>query len=182
MVHKKIFFLFVIIFPSILFGQFAIHKHIAGPTLGFSFLDNTVQLGLNHEYGISLDELGLNETGKLGIGGVLRYWSYSENFPNVNWSYTNLLLGFQSNYHFYMANEQIDPWAGLILAYNVGSVKNEIKTIGYLVKDKSHGGIWLGLNAGVRYWFSNNTALNIRIGFGTSNYGALDIGFDYKFQ
>jgi hypothetical protein len=172
--------IFILFLPSLIYSQFTVNKHILGPSVGFSFLGSTVQLGLNHEYALDLREIGVEEGGSVGVGGILRYWSYSENFVNVSWDYTDILLGVQANYHFYMADDKIDPWFGLILAYDFGSSKAEIKTPGFRVGEESHDGIWLGVNAGIRYWFEENMAMNIRIGFGTFSYGAVDLGFDYK--
>ena len=182
MVHKKLFFIILFCIPSLVHSQFSVNKHILGPTIGFSFLGSAVQFGVNHEYSMSLQELGIDEGGRIGIGGILRYWSYSENFVNVSWNYTDILIGLQTNYHFYMADDKIDPWFGLILAYDFGSSEAKIKTAGFKVGDESHDGVWLGVNAGIRYWFVQNMAVNIRIGFGTLSYGAVDLGFDYKFN
>ena len=182
MIHKIFFIIILFLIPSFLFSQFSVNKHILGPSVGFSFLGSAVQFGLNHEYSMSLEELGIDQGGILGIGGVIRYWSYSENFVNVSWDYTDILFGVQANYHFYMSDDKIDPWFGLILAYDFGSSEAEIKTPGFRVGDESHDGVWLGANAGIRYWFAENMAVNMRIGFGTLSYGAIDIGFDYKFN
>lgn len=182
MIHKIFSLFFILILPSVIFGQFETNKNHLGPSVGFSFLGSTIQFGLNHEYGISLEELGIDKVGKLGIGGVFRYWDYKENFPNVEWDYTDILVGIQTNYHFYMANDKVDPWAGLIIAYDFNSVNSKIKTVGYEAIEESYGGLWIGAQAGARYWFNKDMAISIRIGFGTINYGSLDLGFDYKFN
>ena len=182
MIHKRFPLILVLLFPSYLFSQFEIDKHIAGPSIGFSFLGSTVQYGLNHEYGISLNNLGIDEVGKLGIGGVFRYWDYTEEFTDVKTNYTNILFGIQTNYHFYMANDKVDPWAGVIVAYNFGSADHTIKTVGFKVNKDSHDGFWIGVHAGARYWISSKIGLNIKIGFGIRSYGSLDLGFDYKFN
>jgi hypothetical protein len=181
MVHKIFLSIAILLLPSLSFGQFEINKHIAGPSIGFSFLGSTTQIGLNHEYAVLVRDIGINEPGILGVGGIFRYWSYSENFANVDWSYTDILLGVQTNYHFYFKNDNIDPWFGLVFAYDFGSVKSKIKTVGFMAGEESHGGFWIAANAGMRYWIKNNLAINVRIGFGTLSYGALDLGIDYKF-
>jgi len=181
MIHKK-YVITLLLLPTLLFAQFEINKHILGPSIGFSFLGSAPQLGINHEYSLGLDEFGLEAEGKLGLGGIIRYWSYSENFVNVEWDYTDILIGIQSNYHFYMSNDNIDPWLGVILAYDFGSSDFKIKTAGFNIIDDSHGGFWLGANGGIRYWFKENMSINLRIGFGTLSYGALDLGFDYKIK
>lgn len=182
MVHKKILFFILLIIPSVVIGQFEVGKNIIGPSFGFSFLGSSIQLGINHEYSLSLEQLGLEKSGKLGIGGIFRYWSYSEEFSHVDWNYTDIIFGVQTNYHFYIANEKIDPWLGITMAYDFGYVDNNIKIPGIEIDDKTYGGFWIAVGAGLRYWISENIAVNGRIGFGTLSYGALDLGFDYKIE
>jgi len=182
MVHKSIFILLFLFSTLNLFGQFDLNKHVLGPSVGFSFLGSTLQFGINHEYSIDLNNLGISSSGKLGVGGIFRYWKYSENFTHVDWDYTDILIGIQTNYHFYMSNENLDPWFGIIMAYDFGSSKSKIKTIGFLIGKETHGGFWVAANAGMRYWVKENIALSIRIGFGNLSYSALDLGFDYKFN
>ncbi len=179
MIHRFIFII-LFLFSYNLFGQFEGNKHIVGPSFGFSFLGSSFQIGANHEYGINLVDMGIDGAGKIGIGGIFRYWNYSEETVNVNRDYTDILAGLQTNYHFYMPNDKVDPWIGLILAYDFGYQDVEIKNIGFKVDDESYGGFWIGAQAGSRYWINNNLALNLRIGFGIESYGFLDFGFDYQ--
>jgi hypothetical protein len=176
MISKKYILLLLVVFSINVFGQFQNYKHILGPSIGFSFLGSSVQLGLNHEYGIAL-----TDNGDLGIGGVFRYWSYSEEFPAVKWSYSNVLLGLQANYHFILKNTNFDPWAGLIFAYDIRSANKEILIQSVNFHNSDDGGFWIGAQAGARYWVNNQIAFNFRIGFGTLSYSALDIGLDYTF-
>lgn len=159
-------------------AQFEVGKSYAGPSLGLSFLGSTFQLGLNYEYGMSLESIGVSAPGKLGVGGVFRYWGYSEDFGAGKWSYTDILIGAQGNYHFVVGDGKLDPYIGLVLAYDIGSVNWEgVKAIGWT--DRTSGGFWLGLQGGLRYFFSPKTALNARFGFGTLSYGALEVGIDF---
>ncbi len=176
MIHKKFILLFILIFSVNVFAQFQNYKHTVGPSIGFSFLGSTIQLGINHEYGIALTDYG-----NLGIGGVFRYWSYSEEFPAIKWSYSNILLGCQINYHFFLKNSDFDPWAGVILAYDFRSSNEEIILQNVNYNKADDGGFWVGAQAGARYWLNKQMALCVRIGFGTLSYSALDIGFDYTF-
>jgi hypothetical protein len=176
MIHNKIFLLLIFSVTSI-FGQFKDYKHVVGPSIGFSFLGSTIQLGINHEYGIELSDVG-----KLGLGGVFRYWSYSEVFPNVEWSYSNILVGLQSNYHFILNDSRFDPYAGIILAYDFGSANKKIIVQNVNINNSHNDGFWIGAQAGTRYWISEKLAVNARIGFGTLSYSALDIGFDFTFD
>ncbi|MEX0602301.1 MAG: hypothetical protein WD295_03100 [Bacteroidota bacterium] len=159
--------------PGLSLAQFEAGKSMAGPSLGLSFLGSSVQFGLNYEYGMKMD------FGMVGIGGLFRYWSYSETYFGGGWKYTDVLIGAQANYHFKMENDKLDPWAGLVLAYDVGSVSWEGQDYGY--SSPTHGGMFLGGHAGGRYWFSPTMAVTARFGFGTLGYSALDLGVDFKF-
>ncbi|MCB0751603.1 MAG: hypothetical protein KDC52_09030 [Ignavibacteriae bacterium] len=182
MIHKKYIFIILLFAASNISAQFQSGKHTAGPSVGFSFLGSTIQLGINHEYGFTLRDLGIENDAKIGIGGIFRYWSYSEVFPLVEWSYSNILIGAQANYHFMLKDPNFDPWAGIILAYDFGTVNGSFLTSNIRINDPSNGGLWFGAQAGLRFWINNQMALSLRLGFGTLSYGALDIGLDYAFN
>ena len=181
MIHRYVY-IFLFLFTSISLGQFENNKHVLGPSFGFSFLGSSFQIGLDHEYGINLAELGIEGAGKIGVGGIFRFWNYSEETTNVKRDYTDIIAGLQMNYHFYMPNDRVDPWVGIILAYDFGYQDVEIKTSSFKVKDDQYGGFWIGAQAGSRYWINDKLALSLKIGFGIENYGFLDFGIDYKFD
>lgn len=177
--NKKNFLLVSIIFISLhtaVFSQYNEGKHYAGPSVGLSFLGSAFQIGGNYEYALQVENFGL-----IGVGGILRYWGYSENFIGGKWKYTNILVGAQGNYHFKIKNlEQLDPYAGIVLAYDGGSVSyNGPDNRNY--PTPSHGGLWIGAQGGLRYWFNPSIAATVRVGFGSLSYGALELGVDLKF-
>lgn len=169
-------FLMCIFFISSANAQYEVGKHYAGPSIGLSFLGSTAQLGLNYEYAFTIKDFGT-----VGAGGIFRYWSYKAGFFGGNWSYTNILIGGQFNYHFRMDNKKFDPWVGAVLAIDVGSVSTSYSDNSILRSDPSHGGMWLGFQGGARYWITPTIALMGRVGFGTLSYGALEVGVDFKF-
>lgn len=180
MIHKYLIY-FLLIFTTVLYGQFETDKHVVGPSIGFSFLGSSIQYGINHEYGINLTDLGIKANGRIGIGGIFRFWTYSEETINVNRDYRDILTGLQANYHFYMPNDKVNTWLGVIFAYNFGSEDVQLKIQEFKIKDdESYGGFWIGAQAGSRYWLNKNLALSLRIGFGIENYGFIDFGFDYQ--
>jgi len=167
--------IFILIFQSTGKPQFKEGMHYAGPSIGLSFLGSAFQFGGNYEYGINI-----NNFGNIGVGGILRYWSYSEKFLGGEWSYSNFLIGAQGNYHFNInLFENIDPYAGIVLAYDGSSVSFKGTQNNY--PTPSHGGFWLGFQGGVRYWINPQTSITGRVGFGTLSYGALEVGVDFKF-
>jgi hypothetical protein len=161
-------------------------NNFLGLCLGLSFLGSTVQLGINYEHLMQVENFGT-----MGIGGVFRYWSYSEDYfykeygyygANLKgeWSYTNVLIGAQGNYHFAVNNDKFDPWIGLVLAYNAASVNWNGPSAGNNFIKPVYGGVFLGLHGGLRYWLSPNLALTGRLGFGTLSYGGLEVGVDFR--
>jgi hypothetical protein len=156
-------------------AQYEIDKHYAGPSLGLSFLGSTFQLGLNYEYAFTIKDFGT-----VGAGGIFRYWGYKESVFTSSRSISNVLIGGQFNYHFYVENKKIDPWAGVVLSYVSASItRNYLNNLQY--SEPSYGGFWLGFHGGARYWITPTLALMGRIGFGTLSYGALELGVDFKF-
>jgi len=150
-------------------GQYDLQKHYVGPSFGITFLGSTVQFGANYEYSMKLEEVG-----KIGIGGIFRYWSYSE----FRWSYTDIIVGAQANYHF-KTKGKLDPWAGLVLAFDFGSWDYDGPKSNYW-SDPSYGGLWMAFQGGTRYWISPSLALVARFSYGSLSYGALDLGVDFK--
>lgn len=174
---KKAIFILLALFilSSTSFAQFEANKSYAGPAVGLSFLGSTVSFGANYEYGMSMKEIGVDAPGLLGIGGLVRYWSYDEGF----WSYTDLVIAAQGNYHFILDNKKLDPYLGLIIGYDVGSF--DWGGPNSSLYDISYGGFIFGASAGVRYWFSPQMAINARLGTGSNLGSTLDVGVDFKF-
>ena len=151
-------------------AQYEADRNYIGPSIGFAFLGSTPDFGASYEYGINMENFGL-----VGIGGIFRYWGYSDSY----WKYTNVLIGVQGNYHFILDNNKLDPYAGLVLAYDAGSASWNAG--GNSFATPTYGGMWLAAQGGLRYWVSPTVAINGRIGFGTLSYSGLDIGVDFKF-
>lgn len=158
------------LFTSTSDAQYVQNKNYIGPSVGFAFLGSTPDFGASYEYGINLQNFGL-----VGIGGLFRYWGYSE----VDWSYTNILIGAQGNYHFRLSDSKLDPYVGVVLAYDAGSISYTGPFGDYI--SPSYGGVWLAAQGGARYWVSPTIAINGRIGLGTLGYSGIDFGVDFKF-
>lgn len=156
-------------------AQYTAGGNYLGPSIGFAFLGSTPDFGASYEYGINMENFGL-----VGIGGIFRYWGYSDSYFEGQWKYTNVLIGVQGNYHFVVSNNKWDPYAGLVLAYDAGSVSWSGPS-GYNYSSPTYGGMWLAAQGGLRYWISPTVAITGRIGFGTLSYSGLDFGVDFKF-
>lgn len=167
---STIFVVFIIVFNSETNAQFTANKHYVGPSVGFYFGESSLILGGNYEYGMELSDIGT-----VGFGGIVRYYSYDAGY----WSYTEILIGAQGNYHFKLDNDKLDPWVGIMLAYDSGSVDYDGPS-GIHYNEPSVGGFFLGAHGGFRYWFSPTMAVVGRVGFGSFSYSAFDVGVDFK--
>jgi hypothetical protein len=178
------FFVILFVFSLLTFfstskAQFVNGGNYFGPSIGLSFLGSSPEFGVNYEYGLNLENVGT-----VGIGGIFRYWSYSESYNygfygSGEWKYTNILIGAQGNYHFKVPDSKFDPYLGIILAYDAGSTSWSGPNI--YGASVSAGGFWAALQAGGRYWLTPTLALTARLGFGSLSYGGLDVGVDFKF-
>jgi hypothetical protein len=73
-----------------------------------------------------------------------------------------------------MPGEKLDPFAGISLGYDVASVKYSGPNSGYWNNfSPSVGGIFFSAQAGLNYWFTNNIAAQLRVGY--SPYAAIGI-------
>ncbi len=165
----------LLLLPNTANAQFVNGGNYLGPSIGFSFLGSTPEFGLNYERGVDLQNIGT-----VGIGGLFRYWGYSESYFDGKWSYTNILIGVQGNYHFKIPESKFDPYIGIVLAYDVGSTSWSGPN-NFFNGSVSAGGFWAAIQAGGRYWISPTIALAARIGVGSLSYGGLDVGVDFKF-
>ncbi len=180
---KKVLLILVLLFfvSSINFAQFRDGKSHVGPSVSVGFSGWGVGFGADYEYGMSMKKLGIDAPGNFGLGGLVRYYSFSEGFGNWQWSYTNIIIGAQGNYHFALENKKIDPFLGLVLGFNIASSSwDGPNTSGWDGEGTSYGGMFLNLNAGLRYWFSPQMA--VRANFGVGNVvSSLVFGLDFKF-
>ena len=80
---KKLLFVLPVLFffTANVNAQFEVGKHFIGPSLGVGFGGYGVSFGADYEYAMSVEEIGFEGAqGTLGIGGIFRYYNWSENF------------------------------------------------------------------------------------------------------
>lgn len=122
-------------------------------------------------------EMGYQEN--IGIGATLGYSGYSEDFGFGTYSYSNILIMANGNYHMdVLKNEKLDTWAALNIGYNIASASVEWKGVsipGWT--SPTVGGVVFGLSANARYEIADRLYATGSLGFGL---GLLNIGIDYK--
>ena len=160
-------------------AQFEVGKSHVGPSIGIGFSGYGLSFGVDYEYGMSLKSIGVEAPGKIGVGGIIRYYNWSESYFTYEYSYTDIIIAVQGNYHFILKNSKIDPWIGLVLGFDIASSSYDGPS-GVEDFSDSSGGVFFNGNAGARYWFSPNMAARIGFGFG-GIVSSLIFGVDFKF-
>lgn len=148
-----------------------------GSTFTGAGLKTTIPpLGISYEYGFKE---------KISGGVYLGYAGASQEVATFGgtwkWSYNYILLGARGSYHFdFLDTDKFDPYAGLLLGYNVASVSVE-KPAGYTGPDltaASAGGVVLGGHLGLRYHFNEKLGAFGELGYGVA---FLQLGLTARF-
>jgi len=154
-------------------AQFEYQKNYLGAHIGLSGVGSTLTYGLDYERAIT--QPGEVGPGMIGLGGLFDYYHYSEDFGGFGGGWTYIDLGVSGMYHFVLDNKKWDPFLGLVLGYEIASW-SWTGVSGYT--SPTAGGFTLGGSAGVRYFLSDQWALQARVGFG---FYLFAVGVDYKF-
>lgn len=130
------------------------------------------------EVGVKDDVL---DVGSIGIGGYIGYaswkWEYSGWGNTWGWKYSDLIIGARGNFHYPLV-DKLDTYAGLLLGAEIISSK-EIGNIDPLYNyDATSGGVIYSIFAGGRYYFTDNFAAMLELGYGISY---LNLGVALKF-
>jgi hypothetical protein len=155
-----------ILSPGIGFGS------ALGGRYGYSYSSQTPGISLQYEHG----NWDVGGPGVISLGAYLGFksYSYEEAYPyfsySYKWNYT--IIGIRSAYHFNMINaKDLDVYGGLMLSYSILSFKysSSDPTYDYLYR-KSYGSTFdFSLYIGGRYYFTDNVAAFLELGYGISN-------------
>jgi hypothetical protein len=126
------------------------------------------------EVGI-LDEL-FDENSSIGVGGYIGYTGAKWDSNGWGWKYSSIIIGPRGSLHYQLV-DNLDTYTGLMIGYNIVSSK----TFG-------SGGLWNNYNAtaggitsswfiGGRYYFSENFAAMLELGYGVAY---LNLGVSIK--
>jgi hypothetical protein len=179
---KALLFLFITaLCINFSYSQLKNDNHLIGGSLGFSSYNSNAILGANYEYQLPQSGVGI-----LAVGGMGRYWNFSEKIIDntAQIEYTNLAVGSQLNYNFNQIGKgTFIPFVGIVVGYNNVSTKytsyNGKDLIGYDQKYKS--GIFLWGQGGMRYFFNKKFAGSVRLGLGNFDLSTVEFGLDYRF-
>lgn len=142
-----------------------------------------IGVGLNSYYsgGIPVGasfELGITED--ISVGVNVDYLSHKYKGYGADWKFTALYIGARGSYHFNtllnINNEKVDLYGGAALGYrsfkwNDGDVEG--------LKNSYGSGVYFGVFAGGKYYFTNNIAGFAELGaIGSTN---VRLGVAFKF-
>lgn len=129
-------------------------------------------VGASFEMGIK-DNL-FNEKSTLGIGGYVGYTSAEQDLFGTVFSYSSIIVGGRGIVHYDIV-KNIDTYAGVLLGYNIASVKTT--GAGVPGMGAAAGGLVYAGFAGARYYFTPKFAAMAEVGFGIA---LLNVGISLK--
>jgi hypothetical protein len=137
-----------------------------GPVIGLGGIGSaSLAFGGRFERAVkALPDLG---NGILGIGVDADFYQYS----NGGASLTYIPVGVSANYHFRLDNAKWDPFLGLGIGYSMVSIS------GGGASYSATSGVYAIARGGVRYFWSNRSALQVDAGAGAA---ALSVGVIFK--
>lgn len=153
-------------------------NNLIGTTFGFWMHGSNAILGLNYEREFKQKGIGI-----IGLGAIMRFWSYNEEYSFAEVTYKNTFIGLQANYNLNkLGIGNFVPLAGLALGYNFISDKyrkfDENSIIAY---DKTYkSGFLFWAQAGMRYFINSKLAGSFRLGFGNNDFSSFELGIDIK--
>lgn len=115
------------------------------------------------------------EKGVVGVGPYVGYSSYKYQYSSWGWKYSNLIIGARGNFHYPLV-DKLDTYTGLLIGYNVVTSKEFGDPIG--LDTYSAGGLTWSWFIGGRYYFKENLAAMLELGYGIAY---LNIGVAVKF-
>jgi hypothetical protein len=141
-----------------------------GPVVGLGGIGGaSLAFGGRFERAVkALPDLG---GGILGIGIDADFYQYSSHYFGGSSSFTYIPFGVSANYHFKLDNAKWDPFLGLGLGYSMVSIS------GGGASASATSGIYAIARGGVRYFWSNRSALQVDAGAGAA---ALSVGVVFK--
>lgn len=140
---------------------------------GTGYTSTMLPLSASFEVGV---QDGVFDVGSIGIGGLIGYAGYKYEYIGWQWKYTDIIIALRGNLHYPLV-EKLDTYAGLSLGYEAISFKETgdgtipaYNTVG--------SGLFFGVTAGGRYYFSENFAAMAELGYGIT---WLTLGVALKF-
>jgi hypothetical protein len=110
---------------------------------------------------------GVLDEGSIGVGGYVGFSRYKYEYLNWGYNYTNFILGARGVFH-YPFMDKLDTYGGLMLGFRVVSSKEFGDAVFGYNYSASSGGLVSSVFVGGRYYFSDNLAAMLELGYGIS--------------
>ncbi|MFR9496870.1 MAG: outer membrane beta-barrel protein [Rikenellaceae bacterium] len=133
-----------------------------------------IPIGVSYEKGMW--DIGSDNNMAIGLGGFVGFSSYAEDFGTYKYTYSNIYLAAEGNFHFTEFSKW-DLYAGLRLGYNVASGSWDDDSVSDLYS-VSTGGLIYTTHIGANYFLNDTWAINAELGYGIASLSA---GVTYKF-
>ncbi len=145
-----------------------------GSTFYTSSLHSMVIPPLSASFEMGIKD-GVLEEGSIGVGGYVGFSRYKWEYFDWGYNLTNFILGGRGVFHYPLIDD-LDTYAGALFGFRIVT-DNEFGTPGggYNYNDTS-GGLVLSFYVGGRYYFADNLAAMMELGYGIS-YINLGIAF-----
>lgn len=144
------------------FGMMGVYGDVVIPPISFSV-----------DIAKEIEGFPISFGGIIGLAKSEYDWSYWTD--EYKWTYTYFLLGARAAYHLKLESPKIDPYGGIMLGYNIVSVKEpDSYPVGYSSKSSY---MMYGFYGGARYFFNPKMAVYAELGYG---FGYLNLGISYK--
>jgi hypothetical protein len=142
---------------------------------GFGYSTVLPPISVSVDYAIEQD---IVDEGTVSVGG---YFGVAQNRYRADyfggeygWNFTYIVIGPRGTYT-YPIEENLDIYGGLMLGYNIATVKEVGDVPGNA--NYSAGGFAYDFFAGGRYYFKDNMAAMVELGYGVS---ILRLGVSFK--
>ncbi|HNP07120.1 MAG TPA: hypothetical protein PKN99_05820 [Cyclobacteriaceae bacterium] len=138
-----------------------------------SYYSGGIPVGASFEVGV---------TDEISVGGSVDYLSH--NYGSVfgsDWKFTAIYIGARGSYHFNellnLSNEKVDVYGGLTLGYRSFSWSDS--AFGTGLGDSYGSGMFLGIYAAGRYYFSEKVGAFLEVGAVGSTNAKLGVAFKF---
>jgi hypothetical protein len=110
---------------------------------------------------------GVLDEGSIGVGGYVGFSRNKWEYLGWGYNYTNFILGARGVFH-YPFMDKLDTYAGLMLGFRVVSSKEFGDAVFGYNYSASSSGLASAFFVGGRYYFSDNLAAMMELGYGIS--------------
>lgn len=180
---------FFVTTPTVNAQSFEVGDNVAAFSVGLGgsygasavYSSQSPALGLSYEHGLM--ELG---PGVLGVGGYIGFKSLGYRYAGpgfeYDWSWRYTIVGLRGSWHYndWHGIDELDVYGGLLLSYNSVKWTDSTRYPSGFISTPSSASSGIGLSAlvGGRYYFTDNLAAQMELGYGVA-YASVGLAFKF---